>query len=230
MLGLSTTVLCTWETLLVVFPTGLENGGRAGLIYSFLLSWIGIFCIACSLSELSSLAPTSAGQYYFTSILAPKRISRFLSYLVGCLTVAVWQGIVISSGYVCARLIQGMLALNSATYVPRGYHATLLLWAAVAIAVLPNTLFSRALPQIYGFLFYLHLLGFFAILVPLVYLSKDTVPATTVFSEFRNEGEFPTMGLSFLVGMMANVGSLLGEFMAIIITSYSGWMCGNPEM
>lgn len=66
-LGFSCTVLITWEGAMVLFLIGLQNGGPAGIIYSFLVVWIGNLSVFATLSELVSMAPTSGGQYHWVS-------------------------------------------------------------------------------------------------------------------------------------------------------------------
>ncbi|KAF2472390.1 amino acid transporter-like protein [Lindgomyces ingoldianus] len=223
MLGMSTTLMLTWEGELLYFSSGLLNGGPAGLVYSYLLSWAGVLAVMSCLAELSSMAPTAAGQYYWVSILAPKPFSRIASYVTGWLSVAVWQGVVTMTGYLCGTLIQGLIVLHNlnpaaasdptqapAFYEPKGWQATLLLWGAVLLSLCVNTVLAKHLPKIEGFILYIHLFGFFAILVPLLYLS-ERVPARVVFTAFSNGGQWPSTGIAFLVGMITNVGSLLGS-------------------
>lgn len=57
----------------------------------------------------------------------------------------------------------------------------------------------------------LHVLGFFAILIPLVYLAPHT-DSNTVFTVFLNEGGWKTQGLSFMIGLIGPVFNFLGEF------------------
>ena len=64
---------------------GLENGGTAGMIYMFIFAWVGATCVYASLSELASMAPISAGQYFWVAMLAPRSSQKFLSYLTGML-------------------------------------------------------------------------------------------------------------------------------------------------
>lgn len=55
LLGFSCTILITWEGILIVFDIGFANGGPAGLVYSFLLVWIGTTSVYACLSELASM-------------------------------------------------------------------------------------------------------------------------------------------------------------------------------
>ncbi|KAF2790303.1 hypothetical protein K505DRAFT_352032 [Melanomma pulvis-pyrius CBS 109.77] len=210
MLGLSTTLMLTWEGILVYFGSGLSNGGSAGLFYSYLLSWAGFLSVMTSMAELASMAPTSSGQYYWVYMLAPKSVRKLLSYLTGWLSIAVWQAMVAMSGCLCATIIQALLVLNYPdSYSSRGWHGTLLIWSAVMLAFFVNSVLGRWLPKIEGFILYLHVFGFFGILVPLMYLAKR-VTAEQVFTQWNNGGGWPSHGLSFLVGMITNIGPFVG--------------------
>ncbi|KAL8808966.1 MAG: hypothetical protein Q9200_003855 [Gallowayella weberi] len=150
MLGFSCTIPATWEGLLILFIQGLANGGSAGLVYGYLLSWFGTVAIFVSMAELGSMAPTISGQYHWVAVLAPSCCGKFLSYLTGWLTVAGWQAFVASACYLCGTMIQGLIVLQHPTYTPELWHGTLLFWAVAAFGVFVNTVISRALPQIKG--------------------------------------------------------------------------------
>lgn len=155
-------------------------------------------------------APTSGGQYHWVSMLAPRSSRKFLSFLTGWLTATGWQASVASGGYLSGTLIQGMIVLNNSQYNPQRWQGTLLLWAVIIVAVLINTVISSLLPMLEGIILIVHVLGFFAIVIPLVYTSSHG-SASTVFTSFINEGGWTSQGLSFWVGIIGNVFAFLGE-------------------
>lgn len=81
------------------FLTDSLSGGPAGVVYSYIYVWIGTFATFATLSELASMyaiqfvkfsqlltkyrAPTSGGQYHWTSMLAPRSSYKFYSFLAG---------------------------------------------------------------------------------------------------------------------------------------------------
>jgi len=203
-LGFSCTVLITWEATLILFLSGLQNGGPAGIIYGFLLIWIGNLSVFSTLSELVSMAPTSGGQYHWVSMLAPASSAKFLSYITGCLTVGGWQGSVASGGYLTGTMIQGLIVLTVPSYTPQGWQGTLLFWAVIFFAVFINAVVSSLLPKFEGLVLILHIAGFFAILVPLVILGPHD-SSKDVFTTWLNGGGWPTQGVSFFVGLIGNV-------------------------
>ncbi len=171
-------------------------------------------------------APTSGGQYYWVAILAPESSRRFLSYItgkfslvqpeqlavltaVGWLTVIGWQAASASVGYLAGTLVQRLITLNNPSYHAEGWQGTLLFWAVILVAVAINTVVVSALPKIEGLILVIHILGFFAILIPLVYLAKP-VPAQQVFALFLNLGNWDTQGLSFFIGLAGLAFAFLG--------------------
>lgn len=75
--------------------------------------------------------------------------------------------------------------------------------------MLVNTAASTALPKVEVMVLVLYVLGFFAIVIPLVYLGPHG-SAKDVFTTFINGGEWPNQGISFFVGLMGTVFAFLG--------------------
>ena len=99
--------------------------------------------------------------------------------------------------------------LTCPTYNPKSWHGTLLVWAVIALCLGVNTLVNSILAKIEALILILHILGFVAILIPLVYLAPHSSPQQ-VFTVFLNEGGYPTQGLSFFVGIIGLVFAFMG--------------------
>lgn len=67
--------------------------------------------------------------------------------------------------YLVATQVQGIISLNDANYTAKAWHATLMVIAVAAIAILFNTFFAKKLPLIEGVILIIHVFGFFGILV-----------------------------------------------------------------
>ncbi|KAH7125819.1 amino acid/polyamine transporter I [Dactylonectria macrodidyma] len=208
-LGFSCAILVTWEGTLMNFAPGLANGGPAGLVYGFIFVWIGNISVFSTLCELVSIAPTSGGQYHWVAMLAPRWCSKFLSYITGWLTLAGWQGTSAAAGFLTGTMIQGLVTFMVPSYSGTTWQGTLMLWMTILIAVFINTVVSSMLPKIEGMILILHIIGFFAILITLVTFGANA-DASEVFLEFRNEGMWPTQGLSWFVGLLGCVFSFAG--------------------
>ncbi|KAI8955179.1 putative GABA permease [Xylaria longipes] len=215
-LGFSCTVLITWEGSLTTILTGLQNGGPSGLLYGFIVVWAGTLSVFATLSELVSMAPTSGGQYHWVSMLAPSSCRKFLGYLTGWLAITGWQALVASGGFVTGTMIQGLILLTHPEYanVMKNWHGTLLLWAVVLISYGINTAVGSLLAKFEGLVLVLHILGFFAVVLPLSFLSPHG-SAKDVFDTWANSGLWQTQGLSFSVGIIGSVFAFLGGDCAI---------------
>lgn len=87
------------------------------------------------------------------------------------------------------------------------------------LATLMNTVGAKRLPLLEGIILFLHVFGFFAILVPLWVLAPKA-PAREVFGSFSNFGGWPTLGTAIMVGQLTATGSLGGE--AVFIGYFDG--------
>ncbi|KAH7120739.1 amino acid/polyamine transporter I [Dendryphion nanum] len=204
MTGLSCGLMCTWESLLVVLSMGFQNGGPAGLIYGFIIVWLGNLSVFIAIGELSSAIPTAGGQYHWVSVLAPKHSKRFFSYMTGWLTVIGWTAALTSVSFFVADLTLSLIELNIDGFQRTGWHATLLLWASLALCVFINVFVSSALPSIEVIVLIIHILGFFGILISVIYLTPHHNSAEMVFSTFNNGGGWNSMTLAFFIGLQGN--------------------------
>ena len=105
-------------------------------------------------------------------------------------------------------------------YQPEPYQQMLLFWAATAFALLINILASTFLPKLEGFVLLLYFAGFFAVLLPLAILGEHQDPHH-VFGQWINQGEFPTQGLSFMVGLIGAYLVIAGADGAIHVSTFT---------
>ncbi|TQS33494.1 hypothetical protein Golomagni_06159 [Golovinomyces magnicellulatus] len=208
-LGFSCTVLVTWEGATILFAQGLTNGGPIGTIISFIFVWFGNLSVFAALSELVSMAPTSGGQYHWVSMLAPKWASKILSYVTGWLTIGGWLGSMAAGCFLTGTMLQGIINLTHPSYVGTGWQGSLFMFLAALISTFVNSMANTLLPKFEALALVVHVAGFFAILIPVVYLAPHNDTAF-VFETFSNLGQFPTDGLAFFLGMMGNVVAFVG--------------------
>ena len=81
-----------------------------------------------------------------------------------------WQALVASSAYLSGNLILTLVTMNHPAYSPTQWQGTLLYWTIMGLAILVNLFSSTLLPKFEFFLLALHILGFFAFLIPMVYV------------------------------------------------------------
>ncbi len=102
-----------------------------------------------------------------------------------------WQAGLLGSTFIVGTVIQGLIILNNPTYVPERWHGTLIVWAIVIFCVLFNTFLAKRLPAIEGVVVIIHILGIFAVAVPLWFLSPRLGPRDALLT-FTNGGGWPS--------------------------------------
>ncbi|CAD6589895.1 MAG: hypothetical protein ASARMPRED_004307 [Alectoria sarmentosa] len=124
-------------------------------------------------------------------------------------------------GYLVPSMVQEVPQLSSRmvdsnhmagvcrSYDYQRWHGTLLFYAVLAFALFVNTYLGRLLPQFEPMMLLFHVMGFFGILITLVYLAPHQ-PAKEVFTTFLNLGGWSTTTLSFFVGLITAMNSFPG--------------------
>ncbi|KAJ5810034.1 uncharacterized protein N7503_002252 [Penicillium pulvis] len=214
-LGFTAVLMCTWEAVLFGSSYGLTDGGKGGMIYTYLGALAGFSFVILSMAEMASMAPTSGGQYHWVSEFAPPGSQAVLSYMTGWICVLGWHTGIAGCCYTVANMMVGIVAINypdSYTYQP--YHVTLIVIAVAIVAILFNTFLAQKLPMIEGIILIVHVFGFFGILIPLWVLSP-TVPPSEVFGSIEDRGGWGNNGLSCLVGLIGPIYALIGPDSAV---------------
>ncbi|GFF62193.1 putative amino acid permease [Aspergillus udagawae] len=228
-LGFTAVLMCTWEAvLLCVSPLpdsetwdrqhtyrnsgasyGLINGGKGGMIYTYLGGLVGFSFVILSMAEMASMAPTSGGQYHWVSEFAPPSCQCILSYITGWVCVLGWHTGIAGCCYTVANMMVGVVAINYPdSYMYEPWHVTLLVIAVALVALLFNTLLAQKLPLIEGMILIIHCFGFFGILIPLWVLSPRPA-ASEVFGSIEDRGGWGNNGLACLVGLVGPIYALI---------------------
>ncbi|KAI6915138.1 amino acid transporter-like protein [Hortaea werneckii] len=190
MLGFASTVMASWEVLLVLFKLILVDGGTPNLFWGFLVDACGMLFVYASLAELASMSPTAGGQISWLSAIG-------------------WQVYLAGVCFMVGGLIQALVALNNESYVPERWHQTLFTIAVVLSSVVFNTVLAVKLPLIEGVLLGLQLCGVFVVVIPLWVMAPRT-PVNTALFDYTNVGGWDTKGLAALIGMVTPLNVLIG--------------------
>lgn len=120
-----------------------------------------------------------------------------------------WQAGLVGNAFLVGTISQGLITLCVSTYEPQPWHGTLMVIGVVCFTVFFNTFLAQKLPIVEAALLMLHIVGLFAIIIPLWILAPRN-NSKAVFTEFMNLGGWPTDGVSFMVLLNPLVVSLLG--------------------
>lgn len=107
----------SWAGVATAFSAALTAGGPVSLIYGNFVITAMYVSAAVTLAELASVYPTAGGQYHFTSIMAPKRFNRSMSYICGMIATVSW--------IICSTSVASItsLCISSIAQFYNGYKA-----------------------------------------------------------------------------------------------------------
>ncbi|KAI7553141.1 amino acid transporter-like protein [Hortaea werneckii] len=202
MLGFASTVMASWEVLLVLFKLILVDGGTPNLFWGFLVDACGMLFVHASLAELASMSPTAGGQISFA-------LSAETTFIPCWLSAIGWQVYLAGVCFMVGGLIQALVALNNESYVPERWHQTLFTIAVVLSSAVFNKVLAVKLPLIEGIFLGLHLCGVFIVVIPL-WVMAPRIPVDTALFNYTNVGGWDTKGLAALIGMVTPLNVLIG--------------------
>ena len=107
-------------------------------------------------------------------------------------------------------MIQGLLVLNYPAYDFQRWHGTLLFYAVILNALFVNTYLGRLIPKIEAAVLIMHVIGFFALLISLVYFASHG-SASYIFTTFLDGGGWNTTTLSFFIGLTTSMFAFIGN-------------------
>ena len=120
-----------------------------------------------------------------------------------------WQGSVVGLSFAAGTIMEGLIILNHDSYVPQQWHGTLFVIAVVAFAIVFNTTLAKWLPLIENMLLFVHALGLFAVIIPLLVMGTRN-SAKEALLQFNNAGNWSTMGTAVMIGLLTPLGSMMG--------------------
>lgn len=141
--------------------------------------------------------------------MAPKKHAKFLSWLTGWTSALGWQAAASTGSYLGGFMIQALIGINDPTYTFPRWQCTLLMYAVLALCIFVNTVLVRLLPGLEGLILVLHVVGFFAIMIPVVYLAPIS-SSEFVWTDFTNYSGYSSSGLSWFIGQSASAILFIG--------------------
>ncbi|GAB1203912.1 hypothetical protein APSETT445_002556 [Aspergillus pseudonomiae] len=151
--------------------------------------------------------------------MGKRPVLKSFTIKIGWLTVIGWQATFASAMYLNGNMIQALIILTRSEYVPHPWRKALYAWGLSALSALINIVGGKFLPRFEGTILIFHVLGFFAILVPLTYMADHKSSAEEVFTYFINKGNWPSDALSVFVGLTGPVFAFAGGDAAVHLSA-----------
>ncbi|CUS13847.1 unnamed protein product [Tuber aestivum] len=201
LLGVSFALTNSWFGISASLVTGINSGGPIVTVYGIILIALINGCVGISLAELVSAMPNSGGQYYWVSVLAPQRHSKFLSYLTGAVGYA-------GSIFTCASValaigsaLMGMIQMNHPDLVIERWMVFIAYQVFNLFAWFFNC-YGKTLPKIGSFFLYVSLTSFIVITITVLATSSPKQNAKFVFANFVNNTGWESNAIAFIVGLI----------------------------
>lgn len=134
-----------------------------------------------------------------------------LPRLKGTICIIAWTAASTGAVYTAGSIFQSTYAINHPDYVPKGWHVTLIMWGILLICTILSMWLGMTLPVLEVFIGIIHVLGFFAFLIPIIYLGPRA-DARSVFVQTYNFGGWPDVTLATFVGLKGTIAMFLGEY------------------
>ncbi|KAF2790260.1 amino acid transporter-like protein [Melanomma pulvis-pyrius CBS 109.77] len=209
-LGFVSIYMATWEFVLVSLSAGFINGGLAGLFWMFIATVICYSTIVASLAEMASMAPTSGGQYHWTSEFAPPKLQKWLSYASGWMSTLGWIASTSSAAFVVTTLIEAMIEITDADFAFKNWQYTLIMLVFLVITIFLNTWGAKVLPMLHTISLFAHIAGFFITFIALWAMCPRNDPKD-VFLDVVNSGGWSNVGTSCLISQVTVIYCNLGS-------------------
>ncbi|KAF5549070.1 amino acid polyamine transporter I [Fusarium mexicanum] len=180
---------------------GLENGGSVTVIYGMLVVLVCLGCSALTMAELSSVYPTAGGPYHWTSILAPAKTNRVLSYACAFLNFFGWlsitAGVVIQPG----QFIEAMRIFFNPEVTPPAWQYFLFYQAVNILALVHNIFLQRRIHWVHDVGFVFSITSFFVIIITCLSRTSSYQTSEFVWKTFINNTGWKSDAVVFLTGM-----------------------------
>ncbi|KAL4950913.1 amino acid/polyamine transporter I [Aspergillus filifer] len=210
LIGLASTTTISWTGLGLSIVTEINAGGPSAIIYGFILVTMMQSFLGASLAEFVSSYPTEGGMYHWIAAIAPKKLSAFLSFVTGWMTVAGWIFTTASTNLIFAQIVQALYSLYHPDLEIKTWQ-TFIIYQILNILTASIVLFgNKIIPALNKFsLFYLQI-GWFVVLVTVVACAPTHQSKEFVFRTWINNTGWNNNVICFITGLVNPLYSLGG--------------------
>lgn len=92
----------------------------------------------------------------------------------------------------------------------------------VVFAIVFNVSMAKQLPKVEIVILVIHVVGLFAIIIPLLVMAPSRNSGSVALLDFYNGGNWETVGVATMIGLLTPLGSMLGFDCAV-------HMCRTPN-
>ncbi|SJL15783.1 related to UGA4-GABA permease-also involved in delta-aminolevulinate transport [Armillaria ostoyae] len=222
--GLAFSVNGVIQGIASILVYSIPYGGPVSMVWGFLTGCIFIICIALSIAEMGSSAPTSGALYYWTFNYAPPSCRRYLVWLIGYVNSIGYIATVAAGDYACALAVLTTVTLGTdGSYVATSGHTYGTFCALLISHTILASLATKVLARIQPLYVLLNMGVFFAFIIalPIATPSEYKNTAKYALGHFENVSDYSD-GFAFILSLLAPCWTICG-LDSSIHTSEEAW-------
>ncbi|KIK65794.1 hypothetical protein GYMLUDRAFT_38280 [Collybiopsis luxurians FD-317 M1] len=188
-----------------VLVYSIPYGGAASMVWGWTVCSIFLMCIAISIAELGSSAPTSGGIYYWTFKFSSIKYRNYLSWLLGYMDTISYIAGLTGINWGCAVQVMAAASIGSNESFEANVYQTYGVFAAIAVTQAVVCSFATKAIARMQLVYILVNIGLcFAVIfaMPANTPSEFKNDAKYAFGNFENLSSYPD-GFAFILGFLA---------------------------
>ncbi|KAG7292763.1 Amino-acid permease 2 [Staphylotrichum longicolle] len=188
-----------YGSLMSTWIFGLQAGGAASIMWSWIIGGAGAWALAMSLAELSSAYPSAGAMYSVLKFLAPEDQAPILCYIT---LVGVIAGSA-STEYAASQMLLAAISIASDfSYVPTTRHVVAVMALLTVIHASINSLSTRWLTRLTSGYVVFHMSVLVGACVCLLVQTKEKHSIAYAFTDFQPSSGWTPPGFAFLFGCL----------------------------
>ena len=194
-----------YASVATTFIYPFESGGASSVVWCWLISGFGCYCIALSVAELVSAYPTSGGLYFTCKYLAPEDWVPEISWLCGWLNLLGQVAGAASTEYGCAQLLLAAVSMQSGftSYIPTDRQTVGVMAALTLLHGSLNSLNTAALEKITKTYVIFHFAVLLSCCITLLVMCDYKHSSSYTWTKVVDNSGWSPPGWSFLFGFLS---------------------------
>ncbi|EGS18970.1 uncharacterized protein CTHT_0055870 [Thermochaetoides thermophila DSM 1495] len=192
-----------YGSLISTWVYGLQAGGAAAIMWSWIVGGAGALALAVSLAELSSAYPNAGAMYYTLRFLAPEKHMPLLCWMSGWITLIGTIAGSASTEYATSQMLLGAISIaTNSTYKPTVGHVVGAMALLTLIHAGINTLPTLWLTRLTSSYVVLHMTVLVSACVYLLVQTKNKNSLAYAFTDFQPTSGWSPPGFAILFGCL----------------------------
>ncbi|GAB1310715.1 polyamine transporter tpo5 [Madurella fahalii] len=192
-----------YGSLMSTWVYGLQAGGAAAIMWSWVIGGAGAWALALSLAELSSAYPSSGAMYFTLKFLAPEEQVPILCWMTGWINLVGTIAGSAATEYASSQMLLAAISITSDfSYTPTIHHVVAVMALLTIVHASINSLPTLWLNRLTSGYVVFHMSVLVGACVCLLVQTKDKHSLEYAFTDFQPSSGWNPPGFAFLFGCL----------------------------